>query len=120
MFSFQTKVALTLLKPVVLNIIGDIIKSGTISRELGKIRANVIDHIMVLVGKTHFSWDDELAEIVLSHMLSDGTVDSVTSVLLDSVEMWVNNTETTWDNDLLLPAIQQFRDVIVANGGEDE
>jgi len=101
-----------LIKPLILEIIKDIIQSGTMGAELLKVKNEVITLIMKLVHKTHFSWDDKVAEIIISHMLEGGVIDTLTAEMLERVEAWVKSSETKWDDEIILPAIEQFRVVI--------
>ena len=113
MIQFSTKTALMLAKPVILAIIEDIIKSGSIPRHLQELKTDVVNGLLVLTRKTSFSWDDKLAQTIIDHMLSDGVVDSLTDMILGKAEAWVAATETKWDDQLVLPVILQFRKVIV-------
>jgi len=114
MIQFGTKTALMLMQPVVMAIIEDIIKSGTIPERLLQLKGEVIGGILALAGKSSFSWDDKLAKMIVDHMLSGGVVDELTEVLLKNAEIWVQASESKWDDKIITPFIQQFREVISA------
>ena len=116
MIQFGTKTALMLVQPVVMAIIEDIIKSGTIPERLLQLKGEVIGGILALAGKSSFSWDDKLAKMIVDHMLSGGVVDELTEVFLKNAEIWVQASESKWDDKIVLPIIQQFREVISVEG----
>jgi hypothetical protein len=117
MVTFGRETALLLIKPLILDIIRDIIQSGTIGEGLRKVKAEVVELIMNLVHKTHFSWDDRVAEIIIAHMLDGARIDTLTAELLERIEVWVKSSETVWDDAIVLPAIEQFRMVITGGVG---
>jgi hypothetical protein len=116
LLQFGTKTALMLAKPVILAVIEDIIKSGTIPEHLQKLKGEMINGLLALTGKTSFSWDDRLAEAIIKHMLEGGVIDALTEMILSKSEIWVMATETKWDDQIVLPVIQQFRKIIVVEG----
>jgi hypothetical protein len=113
MILLQPKIILMLAKPLLVDVLKDIIASNVTSENLALVRDKVLATIMTLTGKTHFTWDDDLAKLIYDHMLEGKVIDKATEMILDSVEAWVQSTETSWDNELLLPVIDTLRLAIV-------
>jgi hypothetical protein len=109
MFGFTQATALMLLRPLIVDIIGDMITAGTVSAFLDKARIELIDQVRAIVGKNHFSWDDALAEALIEHDLEGGVLDDLSLKMMSLIEIWVKSSESKWDDDLVLPAIEQFK-----------
>lgn len=114
MMLLQPKVLLMLAKPLILDIIRDVISSNVTTDNMVELQAKVKSSIMELVGKTHFTWDDDLAQLIFEKVIEGQVVDQFTEILLCSAEGWVQSSETAWDDEWVLPAITQLRQAIVS------
>ncbi len=115
--NFATSTAIMLMKPFITDIIKDIVTSQYFHSAAADIRDNTFEAIMGITRKTHFSWDDELAQGLIDHMLAGAEIDGMTDKLLTAAEDWVKDSETEWDDLVVLPVLDEFRNAIVANGG---
>ncbi len=113
MINFSCKTALALIEPLVADVLKDIVTSKSVGNELTSIKLEVIENIMAFTANTHFSWDDKLAKLIFKHMLKGNVVDKLTASLLSLMVRWIENSETKWDDRLVLPAITQLQIAIV-------
>lgn len=115
MIKIASKALIMLAKPVVLSIIEDVIKSGVVSEQLQGVKKTVINAMLGLTRKTHFSWDDRLAGSIIAHLEEHRALDDLSVALLDSAEAWVKASETKWDDSVILPILVEFRKVLVGS-----
>ena len=99
----------TLVKPLIIEIVQDILKSGLISKGADEAKQAVVESIKEFAGNTDITWDDELAEKVTDHILENNSTDGLANKLLLLLEQWVGNSETKWDDTLIQPVIDHIK-----------
>ena len=109
--TLSTKALVYVLKPLLLSILQEIITQTLTAENLTKIREKLYNFTSAFTGKTVFTWDDKLCEIVLSVLSTPEGYRKWGDNFLDIIEDWIVASETKWDDQILLPIIKTLREV---------
>lgn len=105
------KTIIYFIAPKIIEILGDIVRKSVTSENLVGLREKLYGLACDVTGRTHFTWDDDLAAAFLEILYSSKKYAIWGDLLLDIVEEWVKASETSWDDAIILPGLKQFRDV---------
>jgi hypothetical protein len=103
------KALLYVAQPMLISIFKDMVSKNINSENLAEIKQKLYTFVAGVTGKTAFTWDDDIAKIILDTLTNKELYQKYGDELLDIAEEWVASSETHWDNELLLPVLAQFR-----------
>lgn len=117
--SLPTKTLIYFIAPKLIDILQDVVESNVTEENLKAVSNRLYALAADLTGKTAFTWDDDLAKVLLDTITNPETYASWGDAILDVVEDWVAASSTQWDDMIILPATATFRKVAGIPDGDD-
>lgn len=104
--------------PRIAEIFKDIVATHVTEGELNAVKMRLYALAADMTRKTHFTWDDDLANAILDALFKPGVFAVWGNLLLDVAEEWVKLSATQWDDVALKPVFEAFRAVAGIPDGE--
>lgn len=96
-------------KPLIMNIVRDIILSFPKDKDLDEVKQKLCSDITRMIHKDILFFNIDVEEAVNHIMLSPDNFQKLGHILIDAVQIWVLSSNTHWEHEKISPVVMGLK-----------